>query len=160
MSKEFVAKSSLRGKLTKSILGILAVTFLVTGVVVFLSIQRLSSSFQGLSEKRTDAIRSELEDFSVKSEKRITHRYSDEMKGRALSLAQKDASSLVPPFQDNSFAQVKEFIQKVYMGDKDIVRAGFYVVEGGNILAWHYVDPISLRVLKWGPFMTRKNNLG
>jgi hypothetical protein len=137
---QILVQKPLRGKLIRSTVALLSVSFMLAGVVVYFSINKLSNAFLSLSQKRTEMTREELQSFSNSSVDRIVQRSSSEVKARALSLIKKDAGSLVAPFQDNSFAQVKDFVQKVFTGDSDMTRATFFVREGSQVIAWHYVD--------------------
>lgn len=131
----------LRGKLTKTTLSILAFAFAVAGGLVYFGLTKLSSSFISMSADRSAVIKQDLEEFSSSSSERIRARYMAELRQKAENLVLKDASSLVAPFQDNSFAQVKELVHRVFVDDKEIVRANFFVVdESGDVQAWHYVD--------------------
>jgi HAMP domain-containing protein len=140
MNKNLNAKKPLKIKLMQSSLLLLAVTFLIVSTLVFLGIDKVSTGIVELVEKRSVATKEKLTTLVSESSQRIEKDFTDDIISQAVSTLKKDSATLAPIFQDNSFAQVREFITGVFKNDKDILRASFFVNDGDRILMWHHVD--------------------
>lgn len=140
----------LKRKLIESSLIILGLSFLVAGVLVFFGIDKVSQGIVGLVQDRAKDTKEALIEFSESSSSRIKENFTKEIKQRSLQTIEKDAASLTQLFQDNSFLQIKDFLNTVFKDDENILRATFLVLDRKKIVAWHYVDRDHLNGLDFG----------
>jgi len=117
--------------------------FLAVGALLSLSVyglKGLSAGFLTLSEERTEFVRSQIEGLSKSSIENIRSVYEVEAKKKGQALLLKDAKTLQPMVDDNSFGALRNFIEQTFSGDSDLLSAAFFVLEDQEIQGWQLVN--------------------
>ncbi len=131
---------TLRTKLIASnVVTIGSTVIVLLGLSVY-GLKSLSDSFLGLSAERTENVRAEISGVSKSNIENIRTIYEVEAKKKGQALLSKDASTIQPMVDDNSFGAVREFIEKTFSGDSDLLSASFFVLEDGDIRGWQVVN--------------------
>jgi len=144
------ALKPLNGKLIRSSLATLSLAFLVTGVLVFFGIDKISQGIVSLVRDQAKDTKEKLTEFSASSSSRIKEKFANDIKQRSMQTLKKDSAFLSQLFQDNSFIQVRDFLSNVFKDDEDLLRVTFLAFDGKKVVAWHYIDRMHVNGLDFG----------
>jgi len=132
--------NSIKSKLIlSSLVTVLAITA-VFGLVVFFNLTSLSGKLADLGEQRSQEMMAQLKQKSEKDKQKIKDFYESMLKDKASGMLQKDKLTVVPMYTDNSFMALRDFLQKTFEGDGELLVASFFVEEKNSIKAWQFLS--------------------
>ena len=132
--------NTIKAKLLSSSIGTLLFAFVIVFGIVFLNLSILVSDFLNLSEQRSNEVISNLKKTSESTKEKISKFYEDSLRSKGNNLLDKDLLVIKPPFLENSFTVVKNFLKNAHALDEEIIHASFFVVDDTETKAWQFVD--------------------
>jgi len=114
------------------------ISFLVFGVLLGYAMFRLSAGLERFSSERTQAEKANLGSISSENIGRVREIYGAALESKGLKLLKKDSASLVGMIEDNSFSELRRFLEKTFNDDGEIIQASFFTAERSEIKAWAF----------------------
>ena len=132
--------NTIKAKLLLSSIGTLLIAFVVVFSIAYLSLTNLVDDFLNLNEKRSNEVINNLKTTSESTKEKISKFYGDSLRTKGNNLLDKDLLVIKPPFLENSFTVIKNFLKNAHALDEEIVHASFFVVDDTETKAWQFVD--------------------
>ncbi len=121
-----------------------ALVVITISVLLWISsggLKTLGDRFIDLSNQRAESVKAALTNVSQSNVQNIRGIFETSMQKKGQQLMDKDAGTLTPMLEDNSFGAVRDFLKKTFTRDNDLILAEFFVVEDGNLKAWAVFNP-------------------
>jgi signal transduction histidine kinase len=131
---------NIKRKIIFSNLLIFATLFAIISFVVYFAINNLVENFLEISTVQSKEGQSEYLRSSNFTQRRIQKLLTSSLRKKTDQMIEKDGPVMRTLFLENSFLSVREFLQKNFINDEEVVLASFFVKEGREVKAWHYID--------------------
>ena len=132
--------NTIKAKLLSSSIGTQLFAFIVVFSIAFFNHTNLVDDFLSLNEKRSTEVIDNLKNTSESTKNKISKFYEDSLRTKGNNLLDKDLLVIKPPFLENSFTVIKNFLKNAHALDEEIVHASFFVVDDTGTKAWQFVD--------------------